>query len=111
MVELEVWSAESMLSQEVHRIGQRWQWSPVAKKLGDNRLKPGESRDYTLSFSMPDGPVVIKTRVRHVRLTQSNWKYHMDLFEKDNKMELAQSLRDLPLSEVRAYKEQTIISQ
>lgn len=110
-VELEVWSGKTLLEQSRHRIGQKWQWSPVAKQLSDNRLKPGETRTYPVSFEMPSGPVSVKARVRHVRLTDDNWRYHMDLFEADGKHALLESLRALPRSAVRAQAQGVIAPQ
>lgn len=61
------------------RIGQTWVWSPVAKKTGDNRLKPGEVR--RLDWTMPGSVDAAKIRVvvEHIRLTKSNLDYHVAL--------------------------------
>jgi len=108
MVDLEVLSGDTLIRASEHRIGQRWEWRPVAKKVGDNRLKPGETRDYALSFQMPDGPVQVRARVTHVRLTQDNMRYHVDLFERDGKHSLAKALKALPLSSERIRVQRTI---
>jgi hypothetical protein len=61
------------------RIGQTWVWSPVAKKTGDNRLKPGEVR--RLDWTMPGSvdAAEIRVVVEHIRLTKSNLDYHVAL--------------------------------
>ena len=108
LVELELWSQGTLLEQATHRIGQRWEWSPVAKQISDNRLNPGEQRRYELSFTMPAAPVELRARVRHVRLTQDNLDYHLKLFARDGQTQLQQALQALPLSAVRASTAQTI---
>jgi hypothetical protein len=108
LVELELWSQGTLLEQATHRIGQRWEWSPVAKQISDNRLNPGEQRRYELSFTMPAAPVELRARVRHVRLTQDNLDYHLKLFGRDGQTQLQQALQALPLSAVRASTAQTI---
>ncbi len=35
------------------RVGQEWEWWPEVRKLGDNRLKPLEQRNYTLAVETP----------------------------------------------------------
>jgi hypothetical protein len=108
LVLLEVRAGGQVLQRVEHRIGQRWQWQPVAKKLGDNRLKPGDSRDYVLRFEMPAAPVQVDVQVRHVRLTEENFRYHLDLFQRDGQTALAGALQALPLSAVRAKTGRTI---
>ena len=102
MVYLEAIADGEVIQTTEHRIGQSWEWSPVARKIGDNRLKPGESREYTLDFSMPQSGVEVRARVVHVRLTQDNWSYHMKLFEADGEEALADALRVLPKERERA---------
>jgi len=61
-----------------HRIGQKWEWWPVARKLSDNRLSPGDSRDVELVLSLPDtaGAVTVSAWVDHVRISPENAAYH-----------------------------------
>ncbi|MDH5680324.1 MAG: cytochrome c family protein [Spirochaetota bacterium] len=56
-----------------YRIGQTWKWSP-AKKIGDNRLKHGESRDWNVAIPLPASLKGVKLRVTalHVRLTKGH---------------------------------------
>ncbi len=111
LVDFKAVSGDEVLGKSQHRIGQKWVWSPVAKQLADNRLKPGESRDYTLEFEMPSAPVDLQVRVTHVRLTQDNWRYHLDLFERDGQSKLAAALRELPLKQERRRAEARITPQ
>ncbi len=110
MVAIEAVSGDEVLGRAHHRIGQDWEWSPVARKLGDNRLRPGEARAYTLSFEMPPSPVDIRVSVTHVRLTEANQRYHLELFQSDGQTALADSLRTLPLKQERARVEARIMA-
>jgi len=108
VVEVIAKAGDVVLQRDRYRIGQRWEWSPVAKKVGDNRLSPGESRDYRLTFEMPETPVVVTATVTHVRLTEDNLSYHIDLANRADKPELVAALRAYPLSELRASTEARI---
>lgn len=59
------------------RIGEQWEWYPVAKKISDNNLKPLEKRvfDYT-TFLPSSGDVVIDIEVFKYRSTAENVKYN-----------------------------------
>ncbi len=63
-----------------HRAGQTWTWWPVAKKTGDNRLSPGESRVMPLRFALPSGPaarpVTVRARLEHHRISAENAAHH-----------------------------------
>ncbi len=63
-----------------HRAGQTWTWWPVAKKTGDNRLSPGESRVMPLRFTLPDAPsarpVAVRVRLEHHRISAENAAHH-----------------------------------
>ncbi len=58
------------------RIGQRWLWWPVATKLDDDRLLPGEERSWELPFVMPDGPAQVEVILDHVRISPENASFH-----------------------------------
>ena len=58
------------------RIGQRWRWEPKPEKIGDDRLKPQESREY--SFVLPKKSHIVAFEVWHVRLTKENAKFMKD---------------------------------
>ena len=57
------------------RIGQRWQWWPKAKKLGDNRLKPLEVRQEYIEFRSAQ-PATLRVSVSNCRLSEQNARYH-----------------------------------
>lgn len=65
-----------ILKQEEHRIGEKWQWHPVAKKLSDNNLKPLEERAFDFSYRLPDknGLSLIIEVTRH-RITKENAEF------------------------------------
>ncbi len=65
------------LKQETLRIGQTWKWEPKAEKVGDNRLKPNETRVWEPSFQLPPSLVGVKlvVKVYHVRLSSKTAKY------------------------------------
>ena len=39
--------AKEMIKQEKHRIGEIWEWHPIAKQISDNNVLPGEERRFT----------------------------------------------------------------
>lgn len=41
---------QQIVQSDTFRIGEEWQWYPTAKKLSDNNLRPGESRDFIQSL-------------------------------------------------------------
>ena len=59
-----------------HRIGQRWEWHPVARKLSDNRLAPGETRVLTLPLEESEGAITVRVRAEHWRISPENAEYH-----------------------------------
>ena len=56
------------------RIGQTWKWYPVAEKVGDNRLAPRASRDWTVP--LPDGATRAVVEASSHRMTQETADYH-----------------------------------
>lgn len=66
----------TLLAEREERIGSVYQWEPL-KLLSDNRIAPGESRTYSLSFRAPAaGPVTLTLRASKFRLSQENLAYH-----------------------------------
>jgi len=62
---------------EEHRIGEKWQWYPVAKKLSDNNFKPLEERTYTFNHSIKrQGAFTFKVEITKHRMTEENAKNH-----------------------------------
>ncbi len=60
------------------RIGQEWLWNP-ARKVGDNRLKQGETRVWPVQLPLPQKLAGnrLSVFVLHVRLSSKNAKYMM----------------------------------
>ncbi len=76
-IEVRLVRAEEVLAAESARIGQRWEWHPVAKKLDDNRLKPRERR--VLDFALPAAPpgeYTLQLEASKWRLSEENLAYH-----------------------------------
>lgn len=68
--------AGALLGRTIYRIGQRWTWWPVANKLADNRLKPGETRVIPFSFPMPQSGARVSMKVENYRISPENAAYH-----------------------------------
>ena len=64
------------LARAEHWIEQRYQWSPVVRKLTDNRLAPGESTTVTLHYRVPRGPYRLVARAINSRISDTNADYH-----------------------------------
>ncbi len=58
------------------RIGAVYQWYPEIKKLSDDRLRPGESRDLVLDIPAAAGPVTLTLTASKWRLTEENIAFH-----------------------------------
>ncbi|MDX2361826.1 MAG: multiheme c-type cytochrome [Crocinitomicaceae bacterium] len=66
----EIWS-------KTERIGEKWQWHPVAKKLSDNNLKPNEERKYLADLSFLDvGSYTLNVSVTKHRMDQETFDYN-----------------------------------
>jgi nitrate/TMAO reductase-like tetraheme cytochrome c subunit len=48
-------AANKLVGQDTFRIGEEWIWYPEAKKIADNNLFPGESREYQMRIKLPTG--------------------------------------------------------
>ncbi len=68
----------TVLARLTHRAGQVWKWWPVAERVSDNRLSPGESRVFPLRFVRPGdgGPVTVRARLEHHRISPENAAHH-----------------------------------
>lgn len=54
LIRFEIQDAEgNVLEEKQNRIGERWQWYPVAKQLSDNNLNPLEERKFDFSYRLP----------------------------------------------------------
>ena len=60
------------------RIGQEWLWNP-ARKVGDNRLRQGESLNWEVNLPLPEatGGLALRILVYNVRLTSENARHMM----------------------------------
>lgn len=58
------------------RIGQRWLWWPVATRLDDDRIRPGEARRYAVPFVLPQGGATVRATLEHFRISPENASYH-----------------------------------
>jgi hypothetical protein len=48
-------NSDSAIQEDLHRIGETWEWYPEAKKIADNNMNPKESRIFTTTL-VPDLP-------------------------------------------------------
>ena len=63
----------NILNEEQHRIGEEWQWYPVAKKLSDNNLKPLEERVYNFDLDIKrPGILAFSVNITKHRMTEEN---------------------------------------
>jgi hypothetical protein len=90
------------------RIGQEWQWSPVSRKLSDNRLKPAEAREHNLSFTMPAESVDLRITVDHIRMSEANLNYHIKQAEEGHAGPSVDALKAYPTRR-RLFDEQVHI--
>ncbi len=59
------------------RIGERWEWWPVARKLSDNNLNPKEERSYTFTWKpLGAGNYTLRIRVTRHRLNEESAQYN-----------------------------------
>ena len=67
----------TILSSKTERIGEKWEWHPIAKKIGDNNLNPKEERVYTFSY-IPNkkGILDLLVKIRKHRLDEKYATYN-----------------------------------
>jgi hypothetical protein len=70
-------NGEETLKEQDFRIGEKWQWYPVAKKISDNNIKSLEKREFVFTTSIPDrkGLELIVEVTKH-RITEENAEYN-----------------------------------
>lgn len=70
----------TVLQRQFLRIGQTWVWEPMAQKVGDNRLKPLEIRDWKPRLRWPKHfqNHTARVQVYHVRLSSRTAQYMTD---------------------------------
>ena len=67
----------NIFKEEQHRIGEEWQWYPVAKKLSDNNLKPLEERAFTFKYdTKKQGTLTFTVEITKYRMTVENAKHN-----------------------------------
>ncbi len=59
---------DESFQKESFKIGQDWEWHPVAKQKSDNRIKAGEKFQWELTIPKNSNPKSVRFRVIHVRL-------------------------------------------
>ncbi len=65
------------LATKTERIGEKWQWYPVAKKLADNNLNPGEERQYLFTYQpQTSGRITLSITVTKHRLAPEFAEYN-----------------------------------
>jgi len=66
-----------LVKKDVERIGEKWQWHPVAKKLGDNNLDPKEERSYNGGFEkLKKGKYTLNIEVTKHRMDEKTAHYN-----------------------------------
>lgn len=84
---------QNILSSKTERIGEKWEWFPIAKKIADNNLFPSEERMYHFSYKpLKKGKLILSVEVTKHRLSQesadynklkANYPLFITVFEKD----------------------------
>jgi len=69
-------AAGDTLARAEHRIAQRYQWTPVVKKVADDRLAPGGRAAVTLRYRVPRGAYRLVARAVNERISDANADYH-----------------------------------
>lgn len=63
--------------EKTERIGEHWEWHPLARKVTDNNLMPGEERTYDFSYKATKKEFLkVIVKVEKHRLSQKNAKYN-----------------------------------
>jgi len=106
------------LGKKTSRIGQVWKWAPRARKVSDNRLRPGSPRVWSTSLPLPasgagagaGAGVKLVLTAYHVRLSSKNARYMKkepvrDLYVKGARALVKQIERHYPMATV-VYREE-----
>jgi len=65
--------AGEVLRQEEHRIGEKWEWYPVARKLLDNNLRPLEERVFSFEYEvLKKEKLTLTVEITKHRITKEN---------------------------------------
>ncbi len=66
-----------VVNQKIERIGEKWQWYPVAKKLADNNMNPSEVRNYSFAALLKDkSKLKLKIEVTKHRMDEKTAAYN-----------------------------------
>ena len=78
IIKMSLYNSDSeKIQEESYRIGEKWKWYPEAKKLDDNNLNPGESRNYKLNASgLKSGKYFVKLEVTKHRMTEKTAEHN-----------------------------------
>ncbi len=78
LIEQSIYTKDSvLLAQKTHRIGEEWEWYPLAKKISDNNLLPKEKRTFRLNFKITSKKELIyHVKVTKNRANEENKKYN-----------------------------------
>lgn len=88
---------QKVILEDSFRIGEQWEWYPVAKKMADNNLNPGESRTYELEAKLNTGVYSFELKAYKYRTTMEHVEYnklgshyptHIQFFEKSTSFEV-----------------------
>lgn len=67
----------NVVNQKIERIGEKWQWYPVAKKLADNNMNPSEVRNYSFAALLKDkSKLKLKIEVTKHRMDEKTADYN-----------------------------------
>jgi nitrate/TMAO reductase-like tetraheme cytochrome c subunit len=66
----------NLISQDTFRIGEEWIWYPEAKKVSDNNMMPGESRDFELTTALNEGQYEFVLKSFKFRTTKKLREYN-----------------------------------
>lgn len=67
-------AGDKAIAKSTHRFGQRWEWWPAPKMLGDNRLAPQESRSFR--HGIAKGATGWRVEVRSHRISDEAAEHH-----------------------------------
>lgn len=76
IIKLSIINNNSVVKVDSFRIGEHWEWYPVAKKINDNNLNPGESRSYQISAKLSQGNYIYTMQAFKYRTTEEMVAYN-----------------------------------
>jgi len=76
IIKLSILNNTNIIEVDSFRIGEHWEWYPIAKKIGDNNLNPGESRAFEISSQLPQGNYLFTLQAYKYRTTEEMVAYN-----------------------------------